>query len=438
MKKYIIWIMIFVCVLTGCNNGQNNNENKETELRTEVTETETENSEQKATIEITVRSSEDFSEDRAWVKFCVLENEMATNYVGCIDKSGNIVFRYLEEDVIKYTKFERGSAYIQFTNGTRQIVDKDGVAMCSFTEEELGKFYFSGDGYYYFSRENSGFDTMGIIATIIDSTGNVIYQSEQGFLSYCGNDVFVTCNFTTGVYKFYNIKEDVYFEIDNIVGVDPLSPKISFSNGCSMLKTKDGYIWVSDLGEISIFANKETLSAYNVIVGEIQEGLLMYGVTEAGGLGSYGKQIDQLIVYNLEDDTHVNILNTPAEQYVDNMYEKFIPKENMCFSNDRIVIPMIGADFEMYIAIFDKQWNEILGPTKIEGAYSYKYNCNRLVINFGNGDIVMDENGQILFSANDIGCASIRDYSDDVALIGNGKYIDKMGNLLFTEIHQNK
>ena len=140
MKRiHIIYIIIIICLLSGCEN--NNNEvKKNTEIVIETSEVETEEIEQNVETRIVINTLDDFSDERAWIKYQIIENELETDYIGCINKEGIVLFHYLFDEIKQYTKFENGSAYVEFTNGMMKIIDRDGNEIISLKEEEIGNF----------------------------------------------------------------------------------------------------------------------------------------------------------------------------------------------------------------------------------------------------------------------------------------------------------
>lgn len=313
-----------------------------------------------------------------------------------------------------------------------QIIDKDGKVVCSMNKDEIGDFQFSGDGYYYFVQQYSGFDKSGIVAKIIDSYGSILYEGDEGFTAYCGEDIFVKYNPLKGTYyKYYNIKNNIYFECDD---VSPNNESIVFDGGYSVIKMgKSGrmldsrYALISETGEIVELLPQD--SRYRQSVGDAQNGVVVFEYAN-NSPSTFGDAVQKLGYYDIQNNTFVYL-----DKYLGNMYDKYLVKDVLCFSNERIVLPMKGADFYDYIAIFDKQWNVILEPTKFSGDISScKYSCNRLVLDFGNGDIVLDEKGEVVFEANALGYSNISPYSNNVARVGIGVYVDQMGNLLFEEI----
>ena len=430
MKRiHIIYIIIIICLLSGCEN--NNNEvKKNTEIVIETSEVETEEIEQNVETRIVINTLDDFSDERAWIKYQIIENELETDYIGCINKEGIVLFHYLFDEIKQYTKFENGSAYVEFTNGMMKIIDRDGNEIISLKEEEIGNFQFSGDGYYCFIRQYSGFDKVGTVSIIIDSTGNLIYEGESGFTEYCGNDIFVKFNPLNGTkYIYYNIKDNIYFECDD---VSSNNYSRTFDNGFSVIKLgannrmlETRYAIINNIGDIKEILGVE--GVYERTVGEVKNGAVVFEYSRFSPNGS--SPINMLGYYDITNNNFVYM-----EKYLDKMYSEYFSSSNLCFSDDRIVIPLIGEDNHIYISIFDKQWNEILEPTKFLGDnYKCQYSCNRLVIDFGDGDVVLDENGKIIVEASKCGYPFIRPYSNNVANVG-GKYIDQMGNLLFEEI----
>lgn len=380
---------------------------------------------------VTIEASEDFSNECAWITYSVGEK----TYLGCIDKSGKLLFRFLKEEIRKYTEFQQESAYILFENKEAAIIDKSGREVYHIKENSLGNLLSYGDGYYCFMKQYADFDASGIITTIIDNMGNVLYEKDdlKPFYQYAGEGIFYGFNtMKRETYWYYNVREDIFFECNDI-GPNNYNKINEFNNGMAhfILSAGGSEAVVASNGEVKILSMPEYEDIYirQWWGGKVSEDTLVFMTSNTNANG-----YDSVLVmcyYDLVKEKFVFM-----NQYIDKMYRDFIDITELHFSNNRIVMPLFGDDFNLYVAIFDKEWKEIMKPTKyvFSPEHSLVYNCGRLIVNLGEGDVVLDENGNVIIKASELGCDIINPYANDVAKIGEGKYIDKEGKVLFESI----
>lgn len=238
------------------------------------------------------------------------------------------------------------------------------------------------------------------------------------------------------------VLENVAFECNNISSHNTTIVN-EFDNGLAHLALDTGAgrngekeaIVTSD-GEMEILSMPESQSTGrgNWIGGKVSEGAIVF-MEKGANTNAFGyESIAAMCYYDLESGTFISM-----DQYVDKMYRDIISDMELHFSDDRIVIPLIGDDYFTYIAIFDKEWNEVMKPIKVflNSKRQLSYMCGRLIVNLDDGNAVLDEMGNVIVKACELGCETISPYSNNVAKIGEGKYIDKNGKLLFENIDAN-
>lgn len=385
---------------------------------------------------ITIETSEDFSNECAWITYSVDEK----TYLGCIDKSGKLLFYFLKEEIRKYTEFQEESAYILFENKEAAIIDKSGREVYHIKENSLGNLLSYGDGYYCFMKQYADFDASGIITTIIDNMGNVLYEKDdlKPFYQYAGEGIFYGMDaWNQETYWFYNVIENIFFECSDIAPgnfniineFDNKSAHLILGESGRKYDIKEAVI--TSNGEVNTISMPEYEGAYidDWSGGKASEGAIVFMGSDTNANGY--DPVVAMCYYDLEKEKFVSM-----NQYIDKMYSDFISIIELHFSNDRIVIPLLGEDYNIYIAIFDKEWNEIVKPIKIlpDSKRQFSYKCGRLIVNLEDGYAVLDENGNIIIKASELGCDTISPYANDVAKIGEGRYIDKEGKLLFEVI----
>lgn len=409
MKKVFCLAMILLCAISisGCSKALNNQGN---------------------VLKLTNNKfyAKSFSEDLAWATF----DENNTNLWGCYDKSGNIVFKTYDAvggaDAIN--GFSEGFCYILSgtPNGTGMfdldlkisVVTKDGNICGTYPychpahknykqlskSNELCIAY--GGGCVVMQKPVSNFDSNYYEYTIYDEKRNVItsitYENIPT-VRYGGKGVFGFIQNNNTNYYFGSSREwikiendaELYFDCDNQI-LDHSSNSVSIIN--TQGQTQE--INLSDDFDDNIRVAKVQDNKFLVSCGSINYGTFSLGV------------------YDITTNT-LKKLN----QYLDKLNDEKVLESY--YSDNRIILPLIGSDGNKYFAMLDQNWDTIIEPTKVK---SYPVIANgRMVL----GGDVYDLNGNIVFSVssnlkniNEIGSQ----YTDGCLLVtrneNNNTYVD--------------
>lgn len=304
---------------------------------------EMQSTEQDNSLEAQITSSDNYSNDYAWITYLVDSN----SYLGCIDKSGTVVFQYQKEDVEKYTEFQNDSAYVCFEDGTSCIIDKTGKEIYSPSAHDLGDLSIYGDGYYCFSKSYSDFDESGFIATIIDAEGNALLKEDDSMLywGYAGEGVFYGHNYNKTVYWYYNAVKGISYECNEVYS-NNTNEANTFQNGYSQIELtsdekhrhRQQALLTSD-GKVSVLnMPDEDVSSWKA--GKVSDNAIVY----EGYSNSGDNPVEVLCYYDLEKKQFVYM-----NQYKEKMFDELISIDHLHFCNNRIVVPLYGADYHCYI-----------------------------------------------------------------------------------------
>lgn len=279
------------------------------------------NTEQDNSSEIQIISSDNYSDDYAWITYSV----DSASYIGCIDKLGTVIVQYQKEEVRKYTEFQNDSACVCFEDGTSSIIDKQGKEIYSPSAHDLGDLSVYGDGYYCFSKSYSNFDESGFTATIIDAKGNVLLSEDDSmlYLGYAGDGVFYGHNLDKTTYWYYNVEKGISYECNEVSPNNSDSANI-FENGYSQIEltsggkngTRQQALLTSD-GKFSVLNMPgENISSWKV--GKASENVIVYE-----GYSDYGDEpVEKLCYYDLKKKKFISM-----NKYVDKMYNKLISEK---------------------------------------------------------------------------------------------------------------
>ena len=119
---------------------------------------------------------------------------------------------------------------------------------------------------------------------------------------------------------------------------------------------------------------------------------------------------------------------------------KYSSQYNRCkFVNGKLLLPMEGADHELYVGLVDENNNQLIQPIKTDYYCSYAADDGRIVVQQDGIDIVYDVSGKQLVSAVQWGQTCIEPYANGFARVGDGIHfqlmIDPDGNLLMNELY---
>lgn len=380
----------------------------------------------------TIVNSSNYSNERAWIEYEVDD----VSYLASIDKKGNEIFKVNSDTIASYDDFEEEYTYLHMTNGDLMVLDKNGDVVYTVSETTDGTVLAYGGGYVLYTRHEEAFDYSRDVYEVFEPTGNV-HQidigGKYGEANYCGSGVFgIALRGEWGwPVSFYDVKDQnwIISYYDDVSG----SVRCKFDNG--MVCFGLGYYDSRETGY-------DTAIRYIKADGTWGEKPLFMGLSfNDYGAGNHDGVVvlheiysDDIYCYDLKDGNYWQLEKTYASRALTRNaapLNKFDSKETG-FKNNRFVLEMEGDDSNFYVAMFDKQWNVILQPTTYDEVVGF--DGFRLVLIINGQTLVYDENGEILFSATDIGVDYISAYSNGVAMVDVGVYIDASGNRLFDDI----
>lgn len=404
----------------------------------------------------------EYSDGVSWIKYT--SNNGVRDAI--MDKDGNILVKFSNDILVYKTDFINGSAYIQLENGESYLIDKNGNKLFSPSEngltlpEKWDEYLPYGDGYYCFHSQYKSFEEAYTMITIIDSKGEIVSatkaEGEDYYDIYVGSGVFAYAYyFIRGQGYFINALTGQEFEFDGNESYSALRIGTMFSDG---VKVVDFERWTSLLytdGTIEGLNLPEWAGTYLATKEESHEGkILIYDYVVSAATSS--NKILHMGLYDIASKKFIEL-----EKYLNKMDDEYLKENNKKVVNNRIVLPMRGADGGWYFAVFDSEWNEIIAPTiGVRDRLNVAYSCNRLIINTEEGDVVYDEVGNIVFKASDLGLDTFQNqpemkdddnyiswlgnppdveyytasYKDDVLVTKDLRVIDLDGTVLFDDI----
>ena len=369
MKKRL-FIMVLICALTmnfsGCTNKNENVSTISDETDNSVTD---KNEDVSSSIENEIVDSENAKSYFVYLT----DSNFQNNYVVASLNSGinfstNIVFNDNGEAV-----FKSGSDIVQTgdyfrilkvgePNKTKSyyLSDNQGNVLFGVNFESDDNFYYldSGDGYLATLHKNSGFSETDYRVSIYGSTGELIKEfsfTDSPFCEYYGAGVFYF-EIQLGGYDtfefFYNAKIDsVFYEKLDTEFINGKSLKFNEFDDLIGYYTEDG-----DFTEF-----QSPVSCFQTISGgsenyheSIEPGYGSARTILCDGVGIYKDNISSAYyMFNLEDKKSypLNEINGELELY-DNVYGR----------NGYVALPLVGADSELYTAIYDSEGTCILNP----------------------------------------------------------------------------
>lgn len=471
-KAFLPLLCLFVLVFTGCGTKENSREQtgefitmpKPDEYYDDITLTDEPDKEV-----YSVRVG-NFSSDRAWIEYSYQYVEShpsgATswtydNYFGCINKKGVVLFAYPdqsstggnpepEKGVFQVSEFHDGIAYMASRDNEGKtiywIIDEDGNILTSFAESDFGEFLLYNDGYFLFYEDQSNFYGASNCYKIVDLSGTIlkeiVYAKDEfthaealsNNLRYLGDGIFafwLSGRFGDGrsTVDFYNVVENISFTYADLVTNQRLD--IEFQDGAAFVKRND----MSDIVLFTDGTYRELTydSGYNSMPNDCYaaEGKVVLGTFHYNP-GGYDQCLD-VVYYSIKDDAYY-----PLDALKDNMYlydtfddycDTFSGGFDYKIANDRFLVHLLGEDGMSYVAMIDLNNEVVLEPVRCDRGT--KISCGRLVVESeGNGYTVYDTNGEIIVS----GAEAISAYQDNVAKVGQTRFIDLQGNTLFDEL----
>ena len=452
---FLILIVLIMCItVCGCGENDKNNSNiYKNETYSSSSELQSESDVSNSTendIDIKIQVSYNFSEDKAWIKFQKSKNR--TNYIGCINKKGNLLFYYNvnNSNTAKVKPYSNGYSFLE-TSNSLYLLDKNGTILQTYPVDSNNnnkQVIAYADGYVWCQEYVAEFDKAYFKYTLYGTDGKSVtdfkYEGTEPIdsMNYYEKKVWgydkknegksQKCYYCTEGDKWVNfsyIPNDEYqfyfYDDTAIIGTtyDDEDDSIGY---LSLIDTKGNLSYaqlpenVGRWHDIKCFALRENCC-------------LLY---------NYSK--DSLISYNVSSDKFVKMDN----EYVDKINYDALPDDSnaLVFENGKIALPLIGSDKESYIGLFDTSLNIIGEPIK-----SMIYDLSDGIFTIQNKD-VYDDNLNLLFSADDFGYKAVSPFNNGVAHAkndgmqmssggdiygyeGNWFYIDRNGEKLFDSVN---
>lgn len=361
----------------------------------------------------------DYSEDLAWIMY----SNQEMKYWTCIDKEGQALFQYDASNILDVNQFSNGYAHITTTTNGLYTINTNGEVVSSYLQETEEKVRCYGDGYAVTEKNNSGFDAVTYEYTIYNVDGSVLEkltaEEEIRAITYCGKGVFGFQDV-----GFYFSLKDEWSDIS--WGIFPV-----FHDDIAVIGTtfedydsgRAGGVVVMTLDGEEFSYMSEFLTDWSVSPSDINENVC--------------------VVHDSSRETLVTIDFTEGkeskldEKYSEKMYENPDP-DTFTLHDGRIVLRLKGDDGRRYIGIFDKELNLVYGPIAGE-ASTYSDGMLKVQMTDGNECVIMDVDGNIVYSLDQKGYSMSNQYSDGAILVGNERkaetYLDLQGNKLFEEIN---
>lgn len=392
------------------------NENSADETLDEKNE-EQKNEETEALKEIV--SMRDYSEGMAWIMY----TDQDRKYWTCIDKEGRALFQYDASYVLDVTQFTNGYAQISTITGDLYTIDTNGEIMAFYLAESEEKICCHGDGYVVTEKNNSGFDAVTYEYTIYNVDGSVlekiIAEEEIRTIIYCGKGVFGFKEF-----GFYFSSKDKW--CDTSWGVYPVFYDDMAVIGTTYQDYDSGRVGGVDVmtldGEIFSYMS-EFLKDWSTTPSDINENVCVI----------HDSSSETLVTIDFTEEKESKL----DEKYSKKMYENPKP-DTFTLHDGRIVLGLKGDDGKRYIGVFDKELNIVYGPIAGD-ASTYSDGMLKVQMSDGEESVIMDVDGNIVYSLTQKGYSMSHQYSDGAILVGNEKkaetYLDLQGNKLFEEIN---
>lgn len=375
-------------------------------------------------VEQEVISMRDYHNGLAWIVY----SELGSQYIACINKSGEVVFQYRADSIDYATDFSNDHAYLVEKN-TLYTIDKTGKIIAKYNKDGVNIRCYE-DGYVLIEKEVSGFDSKSFEYTIYNKNGSIIEQfSHEKVIDpivYCGKGIFafqLTPN--------YGDPTDYYFaEIQKWVNA-PSSLTPYFYGDTAIIATT--YRDVGDIRKGGILVMSSDGECFEYICDKLSDWAVYPSAINEGVCTLYD---DGRIVTIILPDKSIGLENSYVleEEYSKRIVDRPTPDSYM-IHDGRIVLHLRGEDGKIYAGVFDKELKLMFQP--ILGSFSTY--ADGLLLVESNGLISMyDIDGNVVYSLTEKGYTTSREYSDNAILVDNADgqmlYLDKNGNPLFNQV----
>lgn len=424
--------LILVVVIITIVISKSNANNKGMETNNLLTQVDIDNSDEatmEQTREYTYYSYQDYSEGLAWVNY----TDGYSEYWGCIDKSGKMVFNISASNIIEITPFSNGYSYI-INDNTIRIINSKGEIKTTYETNDNNKAVAYGEGYLFIQEHVADFDSSVYNYYICDAEGNKIesfslpeLKEYYGF-TFFGKGIFGYYEKPFN-YKTYVPKAKKWVEFDGIT-------RPFFYDNMSLIKMKygggydssDGFriklqILDSETGEITYVTLPKDYG-WNDECSGINEGLCL--------LIAHYSEGEFLASYNVNNNEFNKIDQSNAEKVI---YDEL--QDDLFFYNKRVAIPMRGLDNKKYFSIFDDKFKAVINPIEIGNNSKVVYKEGMIIIRGSDELKIYNDKGELVFDPLALGYESISDYNDGVCKLEGQSvptYIDKNGDIIFDKV----
>lgn len=446
--------------MCGCQEEKEEHNDKVTSMTNLIESEEALVSEEPAAIEkqrVELIGATSFSEGIAWVKYL---DDYGVGCVGWLDTSGKIFTPEVLMGIDWFGgEFSSGYTYINYKNGSFDILDKEGNITATSPEGEGYKILTGGDGVYLVRQEIRNIDVNEDRYGFIDVAGNWVYElsAEHPF-------VFED--------EAYYPQVTFYYHGEHVFSVQYLRNDYSFWT----------YLYNVDTGALAIYKNEKLLTSYDGSAFEFHDGyaalyeeskhsVAIYSVAKDGKslliTDEYG-MIDPMygegLIFtgesNYSSKAHVSTIENGKFYKPDGTVAIDLSHYTLVYSGAEdlfqfkdgyAAIVILGADYKCYLTIIDRNGDIMFEPIKV-GYYTSYYDdaCGnysdgtmafRLVKNVdGNTKYVsaiIDNVGNIIELDETIDYGNVR-FHDGYALLGEEDYyfMGKDGCILKTYIEK--
>lgn len=435
MKKLIYFSLIAILTfsITGCNKEIPNIQNNVNTTATNPIETEIQTTAEIYTPK-TYSEFRTYNNGLAWTKYT--DND-GSEYYGCIDEKGKMLFRYRADNIEIVADFENNYSYLKSKNGTTiYVIDKNGDVCNSYN-----KAVAYGYGYTVLEDYHSDFDSEYYEYSIYDSDNNLVNSCKfdnEISVQYCGDGVF-----DFGTKLFFSQNEKM---IDYNYERSSYDKYIQFNNGIAYVENdslaiRSSYITINSTGTIVELKNVDGILNEKVQDTHIYSDSLLIYEEDTPKLATYNVA-NQSVTY-LQDESILEKLETHYDGNISSLDISPLLNEN------GIILRLVGNDGYGYVVISDYEFNFKTEPMKYDECKIYKNGIceidsvvydmegNQLYSLFEYEEVVSDSENILLVCCKNSDVTTDRDYYDDPhdnLEKSNFVALDKDGNLLFNGI----
>ena len=390
-----------------------------------------------------VITMQSFAEDAdyALVKFADFDN--SDTYYAFIDEYGRFACYTAADNLNRVVAmagpyiafsplFPANEYYVADISASKIIFASSQNARC---DQVLDIASWQGNCYILGHSSFAGFDAVGEIYSIFDSSGRTVFEKiysktiklakyiGEGWFIFAYNGGALYTNAVTG--KTYDFAGASNWSIGVCNGYTYNSFKNKFDSvnmHCIDLNT--GSITEIDLPE----------SNFNSVYTGVPSENKM--VAFEHNPASVGREKMRSVFYYTPGKGITRITT-----WADHVYDSSIAFQfGFCkFVNGKLLLPMEGADRAYYVGLIDENGRQLIQPIKTDCYRSYAATDGRIVVRQDGIDAVYDDQGNLLFHATDFGKTTIEPYSHGFARIGESGstwvLIDREGNLLMSELY---